>query len=624
MDHNNLLACDIECYENYLLIMFKKVTSGEILYFEKFNDSTLNRTNILHILNKYTIVTFNGNKYDKTILEVAIAGLSNASIHKASKMLIDERKQPWEVRKQMGVAALELNHIDLIEVAPLGASLKIYGGRIHSPKMKDLPIDPYATILESDLLEMRYYCENDLDVTILLLKVLEKELDLRIVMSKEYSVDVRSKSDSQIAEAVIKHEMNETYGINPKRTKIEPGTRFKFKAPSNISFQTEQMQEILHLFKTEPFIVGKGGHMEIRTGKYQKDDEGNFILNKKGKQIEIPHPLANKTFKIGDTPYKIGMGGLHSAEKKTAHVAGKYLLKEIDVESYYPRIILNNKLAPKHLGKPFLTIYEHIVNRRLEAKRTGNKPVNESLKITINGTFGKLASKWSFLFSPDMMMQVTITGQLTLFMLIERLELAGVSVVSGNTDGIVVKMLPNQLSMVEEIVEDWEFETEYKMDYSDYSGLYSRDVNNYIAVKSNGEIKGKGAYADQSEHYYKLRKNPVNLICTEAVKLFLSKNKSIEDTIKECTDIRKFVTIRTVNGGALYEGGLVGKAVRWYYGKHELDAMYYKTSGNKVPRSDGAKPIMDLPNTLPSDIDYDWYIAETYKFLKEIGYTKLL
>ena len=599
MDYSKLLACDIECYVNYTLIMFKKVTSGEVMYFEKFNDSTLNRVNILHILNKYTIVTFNGNKYDKTIMEVALAGLSNASIHKASTMLIQDRMQPWEVRKQMGVGALELDHIDLIEVAPLGASLKIYGGRLHSPKMKDLPIEPHATILESDLPPMRHYCGNDLDVTILLLKSVEKELDLRIHMTKEYNVDVRSKSDSQIAEAVIKHEMNEKYNINPKRPKIEVGTKFKFKAPTNISFQTKQMQDIFDEFKEAVYTVGKGGHMEL------------------------PTHLKAKTFKIGNTPYKIGMGGLHSAEKKSAHVAGKYLLKEIDVESFYPRIILNNKLAPKHLGKAFLIIYESIVNMRLKAKREGNTPVNESLKITINGSFGKLANKWSFLFSPDMMMQVTLTGQLTLFMLIESLELAGVSVISGNTDGIVVKMLPEQVSLVEGIVEDWEFDTEYKMEYTDYSGIYSRDVNNYIAVKSDGKIKGKGAYADQLEHYYKLRKNPVNLICTEAVKLFLSNQTPIENTIRDCTDIRKFITVRTVNGGALYEGNLVGKAVRWYYSKHELDAMYYKTSGNKVPRSDGAVPIMDLPEKLPTDVDYNWYISESNKFLKEIGYTKL-
>lgn len=60
-----------------------------------------------------------------------------------------------------------------------------------------------------------------------------------------------------------------------------------------------------------------------------------------------------------------------------------------------------------------------------------------TFKIVLNGTFGKLGSKYSFLYSPNLMIQVTITGQLALLMLIEALEAAGISVVSANTDGIV-------------------------------------------------------------------------------------------------------------------------------------------------------------------------------------------
>jgi DNA polymerase elongation subunit (family B) len=282
---------------------------------------------------------------------------------------------------------------------------------------------------------------------------------------------------------------------------------------------------------------------------------------------------------------------------------------------------LNNKLAPQHLGKPFLVIYKSIVDRRLKAKAEGNLVVNESLKITINGSFGKLGSKWSFLYAPDLMMQVTITGQLTLLMLIERLELAGVSVVSGNTDGIVTKMLPEQEQLVKDIVADWEFDTDYEMEETCYQGLYSRGVNDYIAV-ADGYVKTKGAYADPRDKKNVLKINPGNEISTDAVKEFLQNGTPLEHTIKTCKDVSKFVTIRTVNGGALKNGELIGKAIRWYYGKYELDAMYYKTSGNKVPRSDGAKPMMELTDTIPEDMDFDWYIEESNKILKNIGYKK--
>lgn len=598
MNINKLVVCDVECYTNYFLIMFKKVVGGDVLYFEKFNGSALNRKNILHILNKYTLVTFNGIKYDIPVIEAAIAGMSNESLYKIGNMIIQENKQPWQIRKQFGFAALDIDHIDLIEVAPLKASLKIYGGRLHCQKMQDLPIEHYETIKEKDVPILRTYCLNDLDVTILLLKELEQAIELREAMGKRYNVDVRSKSDAQIAEQVIKQELKDVYNINPKRPEITTGTIYHYKPPKNISFETELLRGILHEYKTLPFIVQKSGH------------------------VALPEELKGRKFVIGGTTYKIGVGGLHSCEKKVYHTSENCILRDYDVAAYYPNIILNNRLYPKHIGEPFLKIYKGIVERRLKAKKEGNKVINESLKITINGSFGKLGSKWSAIYSPDLMMQVTVTGQLSLLMLIERLELAGISVVSANTDGIVIKCCYSLEPILKEITEEWQFDTKYELEVNNYISLNSRDVNNYIAVKEEG-IKGKGAYADQSDIFYKLRSNPVNRISVEAAKLYLQDKVPIEKTVKNCNDITKFITVRTVNGGAIKEGRFLGKAIRWYYGSEELDAIYYKTNGNKVPRSDFAVPLMELPNKLPKDIDYNWYIEEAKNILKDVGHKKL-
>src|ERR1017187_7366641 len=136
----------------------------------------------------------------------------------------------------------------------------------------------------------------------------------------------------------------------------------------------------------------------------------------------------------------MGIGGLHSAESGVAHVAGSnYMLIDRDVTSYYPSIILNLGLYPQHMGEAFLTVYRSLVERRVAAKKAGDKVTAESLKIAVNGSFGKLGSKWSALYAPDLLIRVTITGQLSLLMLIEMIELAGLPVLSGNTDGILVK-----------------------------------------------------------------------------------------------------------------------------------------------------------------------------------------
>ncbi len=630
MNHKKLITCDIECLANYLLIMFRKVSSGEVLYFEKFNDSEFNVKNVLHILNRYTLITFNGIKYDMLIIEAATAGLSNSAIYKVSQMIIEENLQPWQVRKQIGIAALQVDHIDLIEVAPLKAALKIYAGRLHVKEMMDMPIHHTELIKEHQLPDIRYYCGLDLVDTEELFLTVEPEVELRQLMSEEYGVDLRSKSDAQIAEAVIKRELDDRYDIRATRPKIEPGTRFRYRPPDNISFQTEQIDNLLKQYTSLPFTVDKTGYMGFNFKMVEEDR----IKSGKNKG-NLPDKKTKLKFKMGETTYTVGIGGIHSNEKKARYVSDdKHIIRDYDVASYYPFIILNNGLAPRHLGTPFLKIYKSIVDRRLTAKKKAKdckakgdskgyahwNGINESLKITINGSFGKLGSKWSCLYAPDLMMQVTITGQLTLLMLAERLELAGISVISANTDGIVTK-IPRELeSVAEDIVLEWEIDTAYDLEPNGYQSMNSRDVNNYIAVKEDGSVKGKGAFADQNEHYYRLRSNPANEICSKAVKEFLKTRKPIEETIRECKDVRQFVSIRTVNGGAVKAGQYIGKAIRWYYGADELDAIFYISSGNKVPRSDGAVPLMKLPDMLPADIDFDWYINEANDMLKQIGY----
>ena len=132
-------------------------------------------------------------------------------------------------------------------------------------------------------------------------------------------------------------------------------------------------------------------------------------------------------------------------------------------------------------------------------------------------------------------------------------------------------------------------------------------------MTTSGKTKGKGAYAKSG-----LMKNPTNAICTAAVHEYLSTGRDIAETIRACSDVRQFLSVRSVTGGAVWRGEYLGKAVRFYYST-DGDSIHYKKNGNKVPKSDGCRPLMDLPDALPSDLDLDWYIAEADKMLKELG-----
>jgi hypothetical protein len=389
-------------------------------------------------------------------------------------------------------------------------------------------------------------------------------------------------------------------------------------------------------------------------------------------QIEMTEELANTLIHINGSTYKLGIGGLHSQESEVSHLADdEYMIVDRDVTSYYPSIILNQGLYPETLGPHLLEVFKVLVDRRVAAKRKNRElkklgvkghvhrssiekanglvhfnslakeeiadgasykeylvrvtleqdiefdrsvTVMDSLRITINGAFGKLGSVYSALYAPDLMIQVTVTGQLTLLMLIERFEMAGIKVISANTDGIVTRYPHSRHEEVAAIVKQFEQETMFEFEDTHYSGLYSRDVNNYIAIKPDGEVKTKGTFKAGD-----LQKNTQNDICNEALIAYLKNGTPIEETIRACKDIRKFVTVRTVKGGGVHAGNYLGKVVRWFYGTDSLGTINYVKSGNKVPRTDGCIPLMDLPIDFPNNVDYNFYINEVNDLLMDIG-----
>lgn len=268
----------------------------------------------------------------------------------------------------------------------------------------------------------------------------------------------------------------------------------------------------------------------------------------------------------------------------------------------------------------------------LESELLAQTVESESLKLTNNSAFGKMGSMWSPLYSPDMLIQVTVSGQLCLLLLIEAIEGAGISVVSANTDGVTIQCPSERREELNGIVGQWEDLTGFKTEEALYSAVYAKDVSNYIALKPSGESKLKGLYSNPWEkpgpNIFKLHKNPNTSISIEAVIAFLRDGVPLEETIRASRDIRKFVSVRSVTGGARIGQEYLGKAVRWFYALGPQDGLSYKKTTkkgthNKVPKTDGAKPLMELPDEFPSDVNYDWYVGEAEDILESFGYFDL-
>lgn len=640
------LVWDIESYPNYWCVSFKGIDTGKSITFEifvsedGFDDVTMSSTDYKKldwILRSFCIVSFNGRYYDEPIMRIAMLGFGPDKLWSATEAIIQRDERGYDVMKAFGVKPkkmVDYNHIDLKEVAPLHDSLKIYAGRMHTRRLQDLPFPPGTILTRDQAYIVRYYNLNDLRCTEELHNELLPAITLREQMSKEYSTDLRSKSDAQVAEAVILSGLKKLTGQHRfKKPEIKAGHTFKYQAPSYVKYQTPLMNWVLDNVLAANFTIGMGGEVEK---PYQ------FPLN----------------FKIADTEYTMGIGGLHSNEKSVTHRAGKeWLLIDRDVASFYPRVILTQRLYPEHLGPAFLKVYETIVSRRLAAKDNAGALkkkfkgqelpkevkqqiddltiVADSLKITINGSFGKFGNAYSMLYSPNLMIQVTLTGQLALLMLIERLELASIKVASANTDGIIIKARVEQRELLDSIIKQWETDIDCQTEETQYVSTHNRDVNNYFAIKDDGEIKVKGVYAERgSAGNSVLSKNPSALIVSDAVKKYLLDGTPTDHTIRACKDIRRFTSLRNVKGGAVkvynkfgedpipeFPNEYLGKTVRWYYSSTVKGEIVYARNGNKVSNTDGARPLMELPAEMPSDIDYAWYEEKALKVLEEIGLT---
>lgn len=561
---------DTECFPNYWLLKFKAD--------QMYTFTLSNIRDSLPLFNSHTVVSFNGIGYDCPIIACALAGFTCEQLKRTSDQIILYNQPSWKVNLLKWAPP---NHIDLMNVIPGQGGQKQFAGRIHHKQIQDLPFDPDTVLTPMQIQEVNRYCELDIEVLEALYNEMHPQLEQRRVMSVRYGLDLMSKSDAQIAEAVIKYRCEQVTGQPIGKPPIPNlSTRFSYTSP--------------------PFIQSK------------LLDGLTF-----GYDLTMPEELKHLTVTIGATTYRLGMGGLHSQEQKlTAYSSESDILRDADVISYYPQLILNSGQYPPLLGPAFQHVYQSIKDERIEQKRKNNLIESQGLKIQINGAFGKMGNPYSILFAPEMLIHTTLTGQLALLMLIEWHEAVGIPVLSANTDGLVIRCPKERIHESNLLIAAWELQTGLQMEITEYSSIHLRDVNNYIAITTDRKVKRKGKFGPAG---LAQMKNPDTEICVDAVIAYLTHNTPIEQTIHTCRDITKFVKIQKVKGGAVKNNHYLGKVVRWYYGVNSPEPIVYQSNRNKVGRSEGAIPCMILPDTLPTNIDYAWYVREADTLLSSLS-----
>lgn len=557
---------DIEVYPNYFLAIFRDVKTKDVKLIEIFDDEQLNSCAI-----PKELIGFNSTNYDLPILSAQQKGLTNSEIKEISDDIIKNGLFYWNTYEKYELKELRLVNIDLQKIlGGFPTKLKSYGGRLNTPKLENLPIPPSTTLTRQQADKVKSYCLKDLDITQRLYDALATSITIRRNLGN-WSL---CKSDPQIAEKLICTNV----GYSNKTSKV---LSIKYTFPDWVDLD----HPIIEVIRNIDFDISS--------------DTGQLLFPKElGKPVELQGRY-----------YKMGIGGLHSQEKRQRIEADDdQYFAEYDVSSMYPSIILNEKIIPSRFDKAFLSYYQQLYDQRIQLKKQ-DKP-SDMQKLQLNGIFGKMGSKYSKLYCPKSLLQITLTGQLSLLMLIDAFEKEGVSVVSANTDG--VNVLASSKDVCEKVRGNWEKTTKLNLDCSQYSKAYSRDVNNYIVVKSNGGIKTKGVFASPS-----LSKNPTNHVCVTTVVNYLTKDIPIRTSLFRETDMFNFLTLRRVTGGGMYKAQELGNVIRYY---HSLDGdvITYTKNNNKVPKSDGCEPLMDV-SELKSNIDYKWYEKECIDLLKHVG-----
>lgn len=455
---------------------------------------------------------------------------------------------------------------------------------------KPLPLEDFDSMIDYNI--------NDIESTSELLNRCKKDVDLRIAIEDEYGVRVLSKDGVNIGMKILTQKYLEKTGLTWQDIKDlrSPMSVIPLKDVilPFIKYDSPILQRVLDDMKNQIVSPGRKGY------------ENKFVFN--------------------NLRYSVGVGGIHSVNSPEIIIPrDDEMLIDIDVASLYPSMLIEYEFYPRHLGKEFLEVYKQIKDERIEAKHNGDKVKNETLKLALNGLSGNLQNEHNFCYSPFAVMQIRINGQLLLLMLAEKLTQIGCRIVQANTDGLFVLLKKDVYSKVNSICREWEQLTKLTLEEDRFKAMYQYAINDYFAITEDNKVKEKGMFITT----VKLGKGLTPKIIPKAVISFFKDGISVEDTIKNCTDIRDFLMSektgkqwhveymneeqqRTNRFYASTNGGYLWK---WKY-SNDSDAKSYQNmltaSGVTLLNKFDNKPIEERK------INYRYYIMEAYKIIRDL------
>ena len=559
------------------------------------------------------------NWAEKTNLEVAgiIAQKAQDVIHDANFDLFPEYRE----------IDLSLKQIDLFRIHHFDnknkrVSLKRLEFEMDLENIEEMPIHHTKTNMSlEDRKLTREYCQNDVMATYEFYKITigqtdhplykgNNQIELRLDIEKEFDILCLNYSDSKIGDEIIKKYYCEEKRMDikelPKKGFFRKTIKVKNCIAKYVRFQTVQLDQFLK---------------KLQSMELGMDDDLKEHIN------------------FYDNIYSFMKGGLHTENKPEIFEADDdYFIIDYDVSSYYPAIIINNKQYPFHLGKEFLIGYKRMYEKRLELKPLAKKDkkikgIVGALKLAVNGSYGKTSDMNSWMYDRQVTMFTTITGELSLMMLIEAYELKDINIISANTDGVTIRVHKSKMDDVEKINQWWSELTGYELERVDYSRIIFSTVNDYLAITTNGEIKKKGDFLTD----FQMDKNKSCRVVPIALERYFVDDVDVRETIVAHSNPYDFCIRQKSTKDFHYEGYRKGhdsvvynKLIRYYVSNEGEKLMKIKNKDSdstapEIAQVEAGEWLCKVVNYLPKttnvkdmNINYEYYIEKAESMIVKI------
>jgi DNA polymerase elongation subunit (family B) len=393
--------------------------------------------------------------------------------------------------------------------------------------VEDLPVAPGTVLTQQQAAGMRSYNENDVMATKMFYERSVEKIQLREELSASYQRDFLNYSDVKIGTTIFEIELEragiqlynyDDGGRSPRQTK-RTNIALTDCIPKWVKFDNPAFARVLDYLRAQVVTETKGVFQDLTTH-------------------------------AGGLEFVFGTGGLHGSIEGAKVVArGDMVIKSKDVSSYYPNLAIHHKFYPEHLTEKFCAIYEMLYEKRKTYPK--GSTFNAAYKLALNGTFGVSNSPFSVFYDPQFMLSITLSGQMMLCMLIEKIiEVPTAQIIMANTDGIEYTIHPYYVEQADEVCRQWEKLTKLELEGVDYRQMFIANVNNYVAQKVNGDVKQKGAFLTQRDYH----QNASALVVPKVAEKVLLEGADIEQTVRSWPDKMDFMCRVKINRGSHLRG----------------------------------------------------------------------